>query len=159
MGKHNLSEQEKTFCELYVNGSATYVGNAGECYKEAFQTKWRFRQSGRELLIRDDIQSYIEDLQKMVDRENKNMKLYLTENLKSVISETVSAKYYDRNGTALSPAPLRSVAVGAMKLLADMYPVKEAQVSELNINGSDGSGITFNVIVPENKADKPETAE
>lgn len=46
-----------------------------------------------------------------------------------------------------------------MKLLADMYPVKEAQVSELNINGSDGSGITFNVIVPENKADKPEAAE
>ncbi len=159
MEKHNLKEQEKVFCELYVNGSAEFVGNAGRCYQEAFQTKWRFRQSGRELLIREDIQAYIEDLQKMVDRENKNMKLYLTENLKSVISETVSAKYYDRNGTALSPAPLRSVAVGAMKLLADMYPVKEAQVNELNINGADGSGITFNVIVPESMTDKSATVE
>lgn len=159
MGKYNLTQQELDFCELYVNGSPKFVGDAGKCYKEAFATKHRYRQAGRELLLRDDIQDYLGRLQTMVDKENRNMKLYLTANLKSLIAETTTAQYYDRNGTRLSVAPLRSVAVGAMKLLADMYPVKEAQVNELNINGTDGAAITFNVVVPEAKPENPGTAE
>ena len=57
--------------------------------------------------------------------------------------------YMDRRGTRLSPAPLRSVAVGASKALMDLYPVKEAQKHELSIGGAGEGGITFNVIVPE----------
>lgn len=34
--------------------------------------------------------------------------------------------------------------------MMDMYPVKEARITNLNIDGGDGEGgITFNVIVPD----------
>ena len=83
------------------------------------------------------------------------MKKFLTENLVHIIEETSTAEYRDRRGTRLSPAPLRSVAVSATKALMEMYPVKEAQVSKLNIEGGGEGGITFNVIVPEQS--KPES--
>ena len=65
------------------------------------------------------------------------------------------AQYTDRRGTKLSPAPLRSVAVSATKALMEMYPVKEAQVNKLNIEGAGEGGITFNVIVPEQVKQDP----
>jgi hypothetical protein len=49
---------------------------------------------------------------------------------------------------------MRSVAVNASKALMDMYPIKEAQVSKVNIEGGGEGGITFNVIVPETPAKK-----
>lgn len=157
--KQQLTEDEATFCELYVNGSIEYVGNAAKCYSAVFQVQdpRRTRQLGRMLLIEPRIAKYVSELEKLAVEESKGMKRYLTENLISIIGETSTAQYYDRNGTSLSPAPLRSVAVGAMKLLADMYPVKEAQISKLNIEGGDGASITFNVIVPDAKPNNDPT--
>ena len=89
------------------------------------------------------------------------MKRFLTANLKHIIEETSRDIYYDRRGKALSPAALRSVAVSASKALMEMYPVKESQVNKFEINGGGESGITFNVIVPEQKSqtDTPNEAK
>lgn len=70
-----------------------------------------------------------------------------------IIDETSTAKYTDRRGTELSPAPLRSVAVQASKALMEMYPVKVAQESKVELKGNGDSGIVFNVIVPQSNND------
>lgn len=153
----NLTEQEKLFCELFINGSAPYAGNAAKCYVEAFQCDpLKAKHLAKTLLMREDIQQFIEELEAMSDCDTKTMKKFLTANLVHIIEETSTAVYHDRRGTELSPAPLRSVAVSATKALMEMYPVKEAQVSKLNIEGAGEGGITFNVIVP-NTASTPNT--
>ncbi len=153
--KQKLSEDEALFCVLYVNGSADCVGDAAKCYSEIFKPKDSrlARQLGRTLLMEERIQEYIKELSNMAAEDAKSMKRFITANLMSIVKETSSATYSDRNGTRLSPASLRSVAVSAMKLLSDMYPVKESQTNRLSIEGGDGSSITFNVIVPEPKKD------
>ena len=55
----------------------------------------------------------------------------------------------DRFGTALSPAALRSVAVNAISKLTDMYGIKEDIAHKVMVEGADGDGITFNLIMPE----------
>ena len=84
----------------------------------------------------------------------KRKREYLARHLENIIEETSTAEYSDRRGVAMSPAALRSVCVQAMKLYADLYPVKEAQVSKLNIENNGEGGITFNVIVPNQSAEK-----
>lgn len=154
----NLTEKEKLFCELFVNGNAPYAGNAAKCYAEAFgDNSLTSKHSAKSLLIREDIQQYIEELEGMQDYDAKNMKKFLTASLIRIVEEASTAEYQDRRGTKLSPAPLRSVAVSASKALMEMYPVKEAQVSKLNIEGGEG-GVTFNVIVP-NAKPTPNTEE
>lgn len=150
----NLNENEKLFCELFVNGIAPYAGNSAKCYSEVFQTDSnRVNHLARQLLSRKDIQDYIEELNALSYEEAKFMKKFLTENLMHIIEETATAEYRDRRGTKLSPAPLRSVAVSASKALMEMYPIKEAQINKLNIEGSGEGGIVFNVIVPEQPKD------
>ena len=145
-----LTENEILFCELYVNGSAPYGGNAAKCYSEAFKCESKHtKHLALTLLAREDIQEYLKKLEGNPYEEAKYMKKFLTENLIHIIEETSTAQYQDRRGTKLSPAPLRSVAVSATKALMEMYPVKEAQVNKLNIEGAGEGGITFNVIVPE----------
>lgn len=150
METNNLTENEKLFCELFVSGSAPYAGNSAKCYEEVFQvSSKRANYFARKMLSRSDIQEYVEELNSMAYEEGKYMKKFLTENLMHIIQETSTAEYRDRRGTKLSPAPLRSVAVSASKALMEMYPVKEAQVNKLNIEGNGEGGIIFNVIVPE----------
>lgn len=153
--KQQLTDEEVLFCELFVNGTAPYAGNAVKCYSEVYHTDGpRVRHIAQELLKREDIQTYVKELEEMSIGEADNMKRYLTQNLMKILEETSTAQYRDRRGTLLSPAPLRSVAVSAAKALMDMYAVKEAQTANLNIEGNGEGGITFNVIVPEQK---PET--
>lgn len=152
MGKKQISEQEKLFCELYVNGTAPYAGNAVKCYSEVFKDDGiNVGNRAKGLLRTDRVREYVQELEGMEAEEAVAKKRYLTENLMKIIDECTTAQYYDRRGTALSPAPLRSVAVSASKALMDMYPVKEAQVNKLNIEGAGEGGITFNVIVPDSK--------
>ena len=151
---NNLTEKEKQFCELFVNGTATYAGNASKCYREVFNDKFTtVGNKAQQLLAREDIKEYIESLEVMNVDEAKYMKKYLTKNLMSIIDEATSDVYLDRFGTRLSPAPLRSVAVSASKALMEMYPVKQAQKVDIS---ADGGGITFNVIVPDKNKDKSE---
>lgn len=153
MKKDNqLDSKEQLFCELFVNGTAPYAGNSLKCYEEVFKDNGlNANHRAKTLLNQEHIQAYIQELQAMSSEESIHMKRYLTQNLMKILDETSSAKYFDRKGNALSPAPLRSVAVSAAKALMDMYKVKEVQVSQLNIEGSGEGNITFNVIVPDSK--------
>lgn len=145
-----LTENEILFCELYANGSAPFAGNVARCYSEVFHCDSKqAKHLAKQLIAREDIQNYLKELENSTYDEAKYMKKFLTENLIHIIEETSVAQYHDRRGTKLSPAPLRSVAVSATKALMEMYPVKEAQVNKLNIEGAGEGGITFNVIVPE----------
>lgn len=153
MENKQITEQEKLFCELFVNGTAPYAGNAVKCYSEVFKDEAiNVSHRAKVFMRRPYIKAYLSELEEMSAEEAKDMKRYLTQNLMRILDETSTEQFYDRNGTALSVAPLRSVAVSAAKALMDMYPVKEAQVNKLNIEGSNGeAGITINVIVPDSK--------
>lgn len=145
-----LTKQEKDFCELYVFGCDPYAGNVRKCYEDVYQVKSNIvLKKATELYNKDDVQEYIKELNKIANVETSALKTRLTEKLLSIIDETSTAKYTDRRGTELSPAPLRSVAVQAAKALMDMYPIKVAQESKLELNGGGENGIVFNVIVPE----------
>lgn len=151
MENQQLNEKEKLFCELFMNGTAPYAGNALKCYSEVFKDSGiNANHRAKALLRKSTIKAYIKDLEEQDAEQTVSMKRYLTQNLMRIIDETSSAQFYDRRGTSLSPAPLRSVAVSAAKALMDMYPVKEAQVSKLNIEGDGAEGaVTINVIVPD----------
>ena len=149
----NISTQERIFCQLYVNGCAPYAGNAAKCYKEAFhesEDDLFSKHRALELLKREEIASYIKELEELSAEDANAMKKFLTENLRHIIEECSYATYTDRRGKVLSPAALRSVAVSASKALMEMYPVKESQKVEIN-GGGEAGGITFNVIVPDQK--------
>lgn len=151
MENQQLNEKEKLFCELFMNGTAPYAGNALKCYSEVFKDDGiNANHRAKTLLCKPAVKAYIKEMEEMDAEEAASMKRYLTQNLMRIIDETSTAQFYDRRGTSLSPAPLRSVAVSAAKALMDMYPVKEAQVNRLNIEG-DGAegGVTINVIVPD----------
>jgi len=148
--KNILTDQEILFCDLYANGEAPYGGNAARCYKEVFGDRThRTKSLATRMLARPEIQEYLKSLDELPYEEAKYMKTFLRENLVSIIKECSSAEYRDRRGTLQSPAALRSVAVNASKALMDLYPVKEANVSKINIDGAGEGGITFNVIMPD----------
>lgn len=151
MEKSNqLTEQEKLFCDLYANGEAPFGGNASRCYQEIFNDKTRLAKSrASRMLARPEIQEYLKSLDELSYEETKYIKVFLRENLTSIIQECASAECRDRKGTLLSPAALRSVAVNASKALMDLFPVKAAQENKLSIEGTGESGITFNIIMPE----------
>lgn len=146
-----LSELEKDFCQLYVNGCDPYAGNLRKCYEEIFNDKSHTSLGkAKELLASPSIQDYIKELSDISYDETMAMKKRLTEKLLKIVDETSEAQFYDRRGTKLSVAPLRSVAVQGCKALMDLYPVKETQESKLKIEGAEG-GVVFNVIVPESQ--------
>lgn len=153
-----LSKQEKDFCELYIFGCDPYAGNARKCYEELFDGKGNTsRAKAQDLLERDDVKEYLDKLQMIAGYKTSEMKARLTEKLLRIIDETSTSRYTDRRGTVLSPAPLRSVAVQATKALMEMYPVKVAQESKVEFSGGDGTtGVTFNVIMPEQKKQEGE---
>lgn len=148
--KNTLTDQEILFCDLYANGEAPYGGNAARCYQEVFGDRtYRVKSLATRMLARPEIQEYLKSLDELPYEEAKYMKTFLRENLISIIQECASGEFRDRKGTLLSPAALRSVAVNASKALMELYPVREAQVSKINIDGAGEGGITFNVIMPE----------
>lgn len=145
--KNTLTDQEILFCDLYANGEAPYGGNAARCYQEVFGDRTcRVKSLATRMLARPEIQEYLKSLDELPYEEAKYMKTFLRENLISIIQECASGEFRDRKGTLLSPAALRSVAVNASKALMELYPVREAQVSKINIDGAGEGGITFNVI-------------
>lgn len=155
MENNKLTKEEELFCQLLVNGAAPYGGDALKCYREVFHSdNIMDGHKSKTLMARPDIQEYISQLESDNVKEAAHIKKFLAENLKSIIKETSVAEYRDRRGTKLSPAPLRSVAVSASKALMELYPVREAQVNKLNIEGNGESGIVFNVIVPDSSEQK-----
>lgn len=146
----NLTDQEILFCDLFAHGEAPFGGNAARCYQEVFNdTSKRTKSRAAHLLARPEIQEYLKFLDELTYEEAKYMKTFLRENLISIIEECSTAELRDRKGVIQSPAAMRSIAVNAVKVLAELYPVKAAQESKLKIEGSGEGGITFNVIMPE----------
>lgn len=155
-----LSKKEKDFCELVTFGCDPYAGNPSLCYEEIFEDKGKVsRIKAQELMERGDVKEYLQYLRTLANYEAIDVKTRLTEKLFHIIEETSTAIYTDRRGNVLSPAALRSVAVQASKALMEMYPVKVAQESKLELSGSNGDdGIVFNVVIGDqtqnNKSDE-----
>ena len=148
-----LTEQERNFCLLFMNGEAPYGGNATKCYQDVFSDKSKYASTKAKALLKEKrIKDFIATLEEESIEQAKDVKRYLTKTYMKIIDECSDARFTDRHGNSINPAAMRSVAVNAGKALADLYPVKEAQVSKLNIGaGEDGQGtpsVTFNVIVP-----------
>jgi len=84
--------------------------------------------------------------------------LYDTATLKQRITTTMlkimdecsdeTKVYKNRFKEILSPAPFRSVAISAAKLVAEVNGVKEDTVQKIQIGSENGEGITFNLIMP-----------
>lgn len=155
-----ITEKENQFCELYVFGCDPYGGNARKCYADVYNCKDASKclMKARDLMSRNDVHDYLLQLQTINRVETGEIKQRLTEKLLHIIDETSAAEFYDRRGVKLSVAPLRAVAVQASRALMDMYPVRVAQESKLELNGNGEQGIVFNVIVP-NKKETNESLE
>lgn len=147
---NTLTEEEAEFCELLALGCEPYIGNVQLCYSEIFKDNSKYAYANAQLLMsREDISGYLTHLRAIASGDIADIKARMTTTLWSIIDETSKAVYSDRRGTRLSPAPLRAVSVQAIKALMDLYPVKVAQESKLELTGGEGgTGITFNVIAP-----------
>jgi hypothetical protein len=156
-----LTKEEKLFCDLYVNGGRDFAGQHCKCYREAFgKDISSVSLKSRRLLGKPHISEYVKklfDLQNS-DTEAIAVKLQVSETLRSIMEETATARYMDKWGMELSPAPLRAVSVNAAKALMDLYPIKHAEETKLKIEGGGENGIVFNVIVPQ-KANKDNAEE
>lgn len=157
-----LTEEEAKFCLLYVNAPAPYGGNEIKCFQAVFKDKFysdvEASISVRELMRKESIRQRIVDLQENNTVNATTLRPRLTQTLLKVADECSESKYSDRFGNELSPAALRSVAVNAIRLLSDMYGIKEDIAHKVSIEGGNGSGVTINVIAPQ-KTDNTEMIE
>ena len=156
-----LTNDEEQFCQLYVCGGVGYAGRLSKCYKTVFGEDYKdVSLDARRLLHQPHIIARIKELVEPMynEAETAVIKTQISETLRAVMEETSTDSYRDKNGTALSPAPLRAVSVNAAKALMEIYPVKHEHETKLRIEGADG-GVTFNVIVPKNNPTDDDSAE
>ena len=160
----NLSEKEQKFCLIYTAGPVPYVGNEARCYQLVFNgstheptgdAEIEVSLKAHELMAREDIKERIDNLGALNVVNATTLRPRLTQALLKIADECAVATYTDKFGVELSPAALRSVAVNAVKTLTDMYGIKEDIAHKVMLEGSDGEGITFNLIAPQ-PAPKPE---
>lgn len=160
----NLSEKEQKFCLIYTAGPTPYVGNEVRCYQLVFndstheptrEEEIEVSLQAHELMAREDIKEYIDSLSALNVVNATTLRPRLTQTLLKIADECATATFEDKFGTALSPAALRSVSVNAIKTLTDMYGIKEDIAHKVMLEGSDGEGITFNLIAPQ-PSPKPE---
>lgn len=161
-----LTEQEEKFCLMFVNGLAPYCGNAGKCYYAVFEKPNGKRKEdenssflGMKLAHKENVKERIDELNEFNAMTAGAIKPRVTSTLLKIMDECSTDVYEDQAGNPLSPAALRSVAVNAGKVLNDMYGIKEDIAHKIQLEGADGSGITFNVIVPEKKKNEDELDE
>lgn len=162
--KTNLSEKEIKFCLIYTSGPAPYAGNEARCYQLVFNESTRelsgmeeieISLKAREFMNREDVKEYIDGLNALNVINASTLRPRLTQTLLKIADECAEATFEDKFGTKLSPAALRAVSVNAIKTLTDMYGIKEDIAHKVMLEGSDGDGITFNLIAPQ-PAPKPE---
>lgn len=148
---NEINNQEARFCLLYVDAPAPLCGNARECYKMAFHVDDGAvaMAEARKLLKKESVQKRIEELNEYNVYNAASLKPQITETLLKIMNEMTDAQYKDKDKNPLSPAAARSVAVSATKELNSMYGVKEDIVHKVQLEGKDGSGVTFNIVVPE----------
>lgn len=165
MGNSKLTDKEEKFCMVYACGPSPYNGNAKKTYSLVFKGKTGLLYDPDEdnqvtedvddaiavhaLMLRDDIRERIDKIQSENVVTAASLRPRLTENLLKISDECSTMTVKDRFGNTISPAALRSVAVNAIKGLAEMYGIKEAIAHKVMLEGADGEGITFNLIMPE----------
>lgn len=156
--KTTLSESEKKFCLIYTNGPAPYVGNEVRSYQLIFnnstheptgEDEIEISLQAHEFMNREDVKDYIDKLSALSVVNAASLRPRLTQTLLKIMDECSVAKYTDKWGVELSPAALRAVAVNAADKLTNMYGIKEDIAHKIQLEGTDGEGITFNLIAPQ----------
>lgn len=156
--KTTLTETEKKFCLIYTNGPTPYVGNEVRCYQLVFnnstheptgEQEIEVSLQAHEFMAREDVKDYIDKLNALSVVNATSLRPRLTQTLLKIMDECSTAKYTDKWGVELSPAALRSVAVNAADKLTSMYGIKEDIAHKVMLEGTDGEGITFNLIAPQ----------
>ena len=152
-----LTDEQAKFCLLYVNSPAPYMGDAVACYELVWgkgKTPFEHAENKRkanELLRDPEVKDRIDELETVNMYNAASLRPRITETLLNIMGEMSVSKYYDKEGTPLSPAAARSVAVNAAKTLNDMYGIKEDILHKVQLEGKEGSGITFNVVMPDKR--------
>lgn len=161
-----LTALEERFCLVYACGPAPYNGNAMKTYDLVFKgcTGRLFDPDkisenalkdvdatleAKSLMERDDIKDRIDQIQSENIVNASTLRPRLTESLLKIADECSTIVCTDKFGTPISPAALRAVAVNAISKLTDMYGIKEDIAHRVMLEGADGDGITFNLIMPE----------
>ena len=160
-----LSAEEKNFCLLFVNAPAPYTGNAEKCFRAIFENpsvsistddRVNYSVSANSLMQKPEIREYIQELQELNVVNAATLRPRLTQTLLKIADECSSARFDDKYGNPISPAAMRSVSVSAIKELNDMYGIKEDIAHTVKLEGNDGAGVVFNVIVPDQKRNNDE---
>lgn len=174
MDKNKLTSDEERFCLIYVCGPAPYNGNAQKTYDLVFNNRITSQRStltenldlesaelddidsslrAHNLMQQEHIKVRIEQLQADSVVNASTLAPRLTASLLKIVDECSTLTVEDRWGTVTSPAALRSVAVNAASKLMEMYGIKEDIAHKVVLEGSDGDGITFNLVLPESNKD------
>lgn len=164
MKDNKLTEQEEKFCLVFACGPSPYNGNAKKTYDLVFngctgmlkdpladtsKKDVEIALLARKLMTRDDIRDRIDQLQSESVVNAATLRPRLTETLLKITDECSTLLCADKFGTPLSPAALRSVAVNAISKLTDMYGIKEDIAHKVMLEGTNGDGIVFNLVMPE----------
>lgn len=164
MKDNKLTDLEEKFCLVFACGPSPYNGNANKTYDLVFNgstgmltdplednTKKdvEIALAARKLMLRDDIRDRIDQIQSESVVNAATLRPRLTETLLKIVDECSTLKCRDKFGTTLSPAALRSVAVNAISKLTDMYGIKEDIAHKVMLEGTNGDGIVFNLVMPE----------
>ena len=164
MNNSQLTDKEKKFCLVYACGPSPYNGNALRTYDLVFNGKTGIGDpneenrvisdvdnalAANELMQREDIKERIDQIQSENVVNASVLTPRLTQTLLRIIDECSTLTVVDRWGKKVSPAALRSVAVNAAGKLMDMYGIKEDIAHKVVLEGADGDGITFNLVLPE----------
>lgn len=176
MDNSKLTELEDKFCWVYACGPAPFNGNAEKTYDLVFRGSTGTLVplndmvdeygvsmiiggdvdsaiAARQLMMRDDIRDRIDEINSKNIVNAATLRPRLTENLLKIADECSVLTVHDRFGRPVSPAALRSVAVNAISKLTDMYGIKEDIAHKVTLEGANGDGITFNLVVPEKSND------
>ena len=159
-----LTDEEANFCLLYVNAPAPYAGNATECYMMVFKcnsdtvSKAKASYEARRLLEKEAVKERIAELEKVNIYDTATLKQRITTTMLKIMDECSDETkvYKNRFKEILSPAPFRSVAISAAKLVAEVNGVKEDAVQKIQIGSENGEGITFNLVMPKKSEDAGE---
>lgn len=169
MDTNKLTEQEEKFCLVYACGPSPYNGNAQKTYDLVFNgATGNYRDSNssiqaehevnvaletRKLMAKDDIKERIDQLLSESVVDATTLRPRLTSLLLKIADECATTEYKDKFGVKLSPAALRAVSVNAISKLTDMYGIKEDIAHKVQLEGADGEGLVFQLIVPEKNKD------
>lgn len=164
MNDTKLNDLEEKFCLVYACGPAPFNGNPQRTYELVFLGRTgkltdpdensitdnvENMLAAKQLMRRDDIKERIDQIQSENLVNATTLRPRLTETLLKIVDECSTLRCADKWGNPVSPAALRSVAVNAIAKLSDIYGIKEDIAHKVMIEGGDGDGITFNLVMPQ----------